>query len=69
MPAPDDLSHVAVVVAAPQMELGIEICAKFKMSSIEQRIRPFEGGHLELVHHVGVEVLRDLRSIEVAARY
>ena len=41
MPAPDDLSHVAVVVAAPQMELGIEICAKFKMSSIEQRIRPF----------------------------
>ena len=66
MPAPDDLSHVAVVVAAPQMELGIEICAKFKMSSIEQRIRPF--WHLELVHHVGVEVLRDLRSVEVAAR-
>ena len=27
------------------------------------------GGHLELVHHVGVEVLRDLGSIEVAARY
>ena len=27
------------------------------------------GGHLELVHHVGVEVLGDLRSIEVAARY
>ena len=47
MPAPDDLSHVAVVVAAPQMELGIEIGAKFKMSSIEQRIRPFwEGGTL-----------------------
>ena len=47
MPAPDDLSHVAVVVAAPQMELGIEICAKFKMSSIEQTIRPFwEGGTL-----------------------
>ena len=45
LPAPDDLSHVAVVVAAPLMELGIGIGANFKLSTIEQ-CDHFEGGTL-----------------------